>query len=52
MHGNVLLIESKAWKYLGQEVNLAIYTPACFPPAGDNTAYEGKLALAVGNFRC
>ena len=31
-------------------MNLAIYTPACLPPANDNTAFDGKMALAVGIF--
>ena len=36
--------------YLAQEVTLAIYPPACLPPANDNTAFDGKMALAVGIF--
>ena len=36
--------------YLTQEVDLATYTPACLPTAEDSTAYDGKMALTVGNF--
>ena len=33
----------------GQEVDLATYTPACLPSPEDTTAYDGKMALAVGS---
>ena len=36
--------------YLAQEVDLSTYTPACLPKANDFTAYNGKMALAVGKF--
>ena len=37
--------------YLAQEVDLATYTPACLPTAGQSTAYDGKMALAAGNLQ-
>ena len=36
--------------YLAQEIDLATYTPACLPSKEDTTAYDGRMALAVGNF--
>ena len=36
--------------YLTQEVDLATYTPACLPKANDPSAFDGKMALAAGNF--
>ena len=35
--------------HLTEEVDLATYTPACLPPHGVTTAYDGKMALALGN---
>ena len=35
--------------YLAQEVDLATYTPACLAGADEFTAYDGKMALSLGN---
>ena len=36
--------------YLTQEVDITTYTPACLPKANDPSAFDGKMALAAGNF--
>ena len=47
---HINLINDIILLYLAQEVDLATYPPACLPTADDSTAYDGKMALAVGNF--
>ena len=34
--------------YLAKEVDLTTYTPVCLASSKDTTAFDGKIALAVG----